>query len=366
MTTARAERAAERLALLRGIVRRCSSYHDAYARLGNVGETWVSAKAVYRRHGLRIGDDLAAECGPPYPGMPTSSPEVVIVDDAPPETLPSEDIPVFVDDETYVTEAPTTPPPPPVGWTVEEPEERILFVPDVHVPFHDVVAWGVMMQVAKRLRPHRIVVLGDFLDFFQCSDHEKDPRRNTTVAADVAEAKVLLGELANLGADRLHFIEGNHEKRLRRYLMTRAPALLDSVDLPAMLGLREAGWTWTPYHEHLRIGDLHVTHDTGHAGATAAQRSSSDFMGSVVLGHTHRIGVHAFGNALGQRFVSAMFGWLGSVPEADYLPLVKRMKDWSHGFGIGYRMPSGHVALHAVPIVDGAAVVDGAVVRMAG
>ena len=161
-TSPRTEAQLERLARLRSAVRASSSYHEAVSRLAVIGETWEKAARVYRRLGLRIHDDLNS--GPPYETRPNSQPPVEIVHDEPPETLPSLQIPVYCDE-------PATPAPAPaIGWMVEEPVERILFVPDTHVPFHDPIAWGVMMQAAKRLKPHRVVVLGDFLDFFQCSD----------------------------------------------------------------------------------------------------------------------------------------------------------------------------------------------------
>ncbi len=251
----------------------------------------------------------------------------------------------------------------PLGWRFTDSEERILFVPDCHWPYCDRAAWGVMLRCAAKIRPTRIVVLGDFLDFFQCSSHDSDPRRYTSVQSDLQSANRALDELDSLGATHKHFIEGNHEFRLLKYLWKRAPALLESMKLPELLRLGDRQWTWTPYRQHLQVGDVWVTHDTGHAGAWAHQRSGNDFMASTVIGHTHRLATLSFGNSLGQRFVTAMFGWLGSVPEADYLHMAKRMKDWSHGFGIGWQY-NGHVHLQAVPIVNYSAVLGGEVVAL--
>lgn len=374
MAASRAERAAERLELVRGILRRCRNWHEAHAALANAGLTYDAAKNMYRRIGLRISDDLGAQFRPPYNPGPQSRPPVHIVDDIPPDTMPSAaepdlDIPVDVEDPYSGEEHPTTPPPPPVarnvGWAVEEPTERLLLVPDTHTPHHDPVAWGVMMQAARRFRPTRIVILGDFLDFYQVSDHEKDPARCTSIAHDLEVANGLLDQLDSLGATRKDYVSGNHEFRLTRYLWTKAPALLSSVRLPELLKLQERGWSWTPYREHLRIHDLWVTHETGHAGQWAHHRSAADFMGSVVIGHTHRIGQVSFGNALGERFTATMCGWLGSPVAADYMHAAKKARDWSHGFGLGW-VVGGRVIVQPVPIVDRSAVVDGAVVRMAG
>lgn len=348
-----------RVGRIREAVRSSPTYHDAIAKLAQVGETWDNARHALKRVGVRIQDDLGAGLAPPYDVGPHSRPEVHVVDDEePPQTLSSEDVPLFVRDSQIANR-------PGVGWTVEEPEERILFVPDTHVPFHDAVAWGVMMQAARRFKPTRIVILGDFLDFMQASTHDSSPERRTSIKHDVDMANELLDQLDSLGATSKAYCEGNHEFRLTRYLWAKAPALLASVKLPELLRLQERGWSWTPYREHLRIHDLWVTHETGHAGAWAHHRSAADFMGSVVIGHTHRIGQVAFGNALGQRFTATMCGWLGSAEGADYMHASKKARDWSHGFGLGW-VVGGRVVVQPVPIVDRAAVVDGAVVRMAG
>lgn len=277
------------------------------------------------------------------------------------------DIPVDWDEPHPADDEPATLPgsqPVPVGWAFEAPLERILFIPDCHFPYVDRLAWALMLQCARRFRPHRIVVLGDFLDFYMVSDHDKDPRRVSQLADEVAEGNAALDELDALGADKRHFIAGNHEARLSRYLTTRAPALLDTVKLEELLHLGERGWTYTPFLESLRIGDLAATHACENAGMNAHRQAAGLFMGSVVIGHTHRIAVDQFG-AHGRSHTASMFGWLGSAPEATYLSTARKARYWSLGFGLGWMAADGTVHTQAVPIVDYTAVVNGEVVRLA-
>jgi len=358
-TSPRTEAQLERLARLRSAVRASSSYHEAVSRLAVIGETWEKAARVYRRLGLRIHDDLNS--GPPYETRPNSQPPVEIVHDEPPETLPSLQIPVYC-------EEPATPAPQPaIGWTVEEPVERIIFVPDAHFPHVDRVAWGVMLAAARRFRPDTIVVLGDFVDCFTVSQHRKDPRRGTQLEDEIDSAKEGRAELDALGAKRKVFIQGNHETALYRYLCDRAPALLDSVHIEQLLGLPQNGWEFVKHGTSFRIGDLYVTHDVnGTAGANAHEKAARTHMRSCIVGHTHRIGYKVFGNTHGERFLALHVGWLGSPLEATYSHDAEKSANWAHGFGIGWKLASGRVIVQPVPIVDRAAVVDGAVVRMAG
>jgi predicted phosphodiesterase len=237
--------------------------------------------------------------------------------------------------------------------------KRVLFVPDTHVPYHDQRAWALLMHFAREWKPHIIVLLGDFADFYAVSAHDKNPLRVRSLAEEVRQVREALDELESLGAERLVYVQGNHEQRLERYLMTKAPELFDSVTCPGVLNLDLSKWEWVPYREHARIGKIFVTHDTGTAGATAHQKSQADFQDNVVIGHTHRMAYSIHGSAHGVPHVAAMFGWLGDRLQTDYMHSIKAARDWALGFGIGYMQPSGVMHLTPVPLVDYTCVVDG-------
>lgn len=274
------------------------------------------------------------------------------------ETIPAPapDIPVHWDDSDEKTE-PGLPP-----TETRHPSEltRILFVPDTHRPFHDRVAWAVMLAAARGFQPHEIVVLGDFVDCYSISDHDKDPSRCERLADEVADAKRGLRELRALGAERHYYTAGNHEFRIER-LIGRMPALhgLSGISLREMLSLEADGWHLTPYRQYLKLGKLYITHDTGDAGLYAHVRAGAVFEHNVVIGHTHRMATYFWGNATNETHIAAMFGWLGSVPAASYEHEIRKRKNWQHGFGVGYREADGTTHLQAVPIINGRCVLNG-------
>ena len=235
--------------------------------------------------------------------------------------------------------------------------ERILFVPDTHAPYADEAAWALMLAAARKWRPHRVVVLGDLADFYAVSDHSHDPARKLNLKWEVGEVNKKLEDLDSLGATFKHFIEGNHEDRLRRHLAQHSPAMFDMFDIPGLFRLAERGWTHTPYGQAFKIGHLYATHDEGSCGVTAHIKARGTFTGNVAIGHTHHMGVDYLGNARGETHVGVAFGWLGDVASIDYKSRVKA-KQWSHGFGIGHRF-GDDVHLQACPIVNGRVVVDG-------
>lgn len=238
--------------------------------------------------------------------------------------------------------------------------EKILFIPDCHVPYHDKNAFNLMLKAAEVFKPDHVIILGDFADFYGVSSHSKDPNRALRLVEEVADVKAALDRVKALGAKTNTFVAGNHEDRLERYLRDKAPELFNFISIPKILELKEKGFAYTPYKQSHRIGKMNVTHDAGTAGRYAHYKSLDTFQHNVIIGHTHRLGYAVEGNAQGERHVTAMFGWLGDVKEIDYMHQVKAAKDWTLGFGIGYLEPkSGTVYLTPVPIVKGTCLIEG-------
>lgn len=238
--------------------------------------------------------------------------------------------------------------------------KTILFIPDTHRPYHDKRAWNLVLEVGDFLNPDIVVCLGDFADFFSVSSHSKDPKRAFKLDDEIADVRVGLNELKSLGADEKIFIAGNHEDRLSRYMMDRAPELDSFVSIPEILQLDKGGWTYIPYREDVKIGKIYLTHDVGSAGRGSVYKCMDAYQHSNITGHTHRMAYVVEADAAGQSKVAAQFGWLGDVEAADYMHRMKARKDWTLGFGIGYLdTKTGVVYITPVPIVDYTCVVNG-------
>jgi predicted phosphodiesterase len=241
--------------------------------------------------------------------------------------------------------------------------QRVLFVPDTHVPYHDKEAFGLMLKAGKSFKPDVIAVLGDFADFYSVSSHSKDPRRVRDLESELTDVNAALDQLDALGATRKIFVSGNHEDRLERYLQDKAPELFNIVKIPELFRLKARGWEYVPYKHDIQLGKLWLTHDVGTAGVNAHRDALSSYQSNCLIGHTHRIGYAVVGNARGVPHLGAMLGWLGDFSTVDYMHRVKARRDWAHGFGIGYMEPSGVVHVTPVPIVKGRVVIEGRMVR---
>lgn len=238
--------------------------------------------------------------------------------------------------------------------------EKILIIPDTHVPFEDGAAFAVLMAAARVFRPDTIVFLGDFADFCSVSFHPRTLGvRGYTLEEEVAAVNARLDEVEALGASRVVFVKGNHEHRLERYLSEKAPELFGLVDTAALFRFTARGWSVVEYRHHLKIGKMHFTHDVGHAGIYAHRQSRMAYEGNVVIGHVHRCSMEVAGTSKGPSHVGIALGWLGDKKAIDYMHAAKASQ-WTLAFGIAYHeRDTGNVHVVPIPIVDYRCVIEG-------
>lgn len=238
--------------------------------------------------------------------------------------------------------------------------KRVLFVPDSHHPFVSKSAWACLLRAARKFKPDITVILGDFADCYSVSSHSKDPKRAGNFKSELDAVKKALRELrAAVGDGEIHYIFGNHEDRYDRFLAQKAPELSGVASLEELLGLDNLDITTTPYKQHFKLGRLYMTHEVGKAGKYAHYDAQAAFEGNVVIGHTHRLGYAVVGSARGKPHLGAMFGWLGDIESVDYMHRIRALRDWSHGFGVGYLDSEGNIHCQPVPIINGRAIIEG-------
>lgn len=214
--------------------------------------------------------------------------------------------------------------------------KRVLFVPDLHAPYHHALAWKLALKCAKKLRPDVVVVLGDWFDCYSISRYSKDPARKANLLEELQIGSLLLTqlEMATPNAAR-HFVYGNHEKRLQDFIANAAPQLHGLVSLSDVLDLPGRGWAEVPYGRGMRLGATYITHDVGNAGIRAHAQARDCVGRGVVIGHTHLMSVE-YRESVGRSGVAiaAMFGTLADRSKADYAHEAKAHL-WTLGIGVG-------------------------------
>jgi hypothetical protein len=185
-------------------------------------------------------------------------------------------------------------------------DARAVIVGDVHVPNQDKKTLDVFNKILRYLVERdtgklELIIGGDFLDCYDISTFPKT--ENKEFADEIEEGhRVLANWRKILGKRKITYVTGNHEFRLRKYLVNEAPALhnvMPSVD--ELLRLKELDIKWVDLPEHLSsFKDVYTDwHGVliGHFNkynrnsAYTAKALVDDKGVSIVQGHTHRAGV---------------------------------------------------------------------------
>jgi predicted phosphodiesterase len=244
--------------------------------------------------------------------------------------------------------------------------ETVLFVGDMHIPYHSVDAWDHYLRVIKALKPDLVVQVGDQGDMHAASKHGRRPGApkhdlETEVKALRKEQKRFETACAY---GRLKMLEGNHDIRLALRMLDRVPEF-SSVVTPTVRQLYGMGGhvETHPYQELVHIGPVAVVHDVGKSGKMATHDALAAAEQCIVQGHTHRGECVYGGNLGGTKHFAMTVGWGGdpNSPAFSYASAVTR-RSWAHGLG-WMRLIEGVYFAAFCPRVNGKIVVEGRTIR---
>lgn len=209
-----------------------------------------------------------------------------------------------------------------------------VFVPDLHAPHHDQRAVNTLIEFIRYFKPEHLIFLGDGFDFYQLSRFDKHPSRLLKLGDDIKDGIDCIKSICDAAPKAIKtMVEGNHERRLYKYLCGH-PELtgLDVLAPENLLGLSELGIRWVPEEEVFEHHGFVVTHGTRvskHSGMSA--KSELEKWGvSGISGHTHRIGRYNLSNYGGDHV------WFeaGCLCQLNPCYVVGR-PNWQHGFAVG-------------------------------
>ncbi len=217
--------------------------------------------------------------------------------------------------------------------------KKALIIPDCHIPSEDKKAYSLMLKVAKALKVDEIVILGDFADFYAVNSHGTHPQVIPMIIDEVEAVKKRLDQLDEMfpKAKKI-YIEGNHEFRLERFLLQKAPALFGVTSTEHLLDInRRKNWKfirYAPNQSHKVLGSkLKARHEPL---ASSAKATAAKALTSLVYGHIHRIEESHIVGLDGTNHVCFSVGWLGDKSYDKIFGYVKTHHQWQLGFGLVY------------------------------
>lgn len=197
--------------------------------------------------------------------------------------------------------------------TWEKPLLAVV-VSDQQAPYHDPVLHELFCAWLDENRPDRGVINGDLIDLPDVSRHRNNPNRPATVRECIQTGYDLArGYVENSPGCEWDFIPGNHDERIRNFLIDFAPEIYDVPratppgqdqeepvwDLSFLMRFDELGIEYVDPdgkydqaqvklspHLAVRHGWLAVK------GAAESARKTLEHLGySIIVGHTHRQGI---------------------------------------------------------------------------
>lgn len=245
-----------------------------------------------------------------------------------------------------------------------------VIVNDVHGSMMDRAAVLAFLGDLERWKPDEIVLNGDIVECggFLAAHHTLSYVGQTTYSFqdDIAAGNWFLDEIQKAAPSaQIHFIEGNHEDRVERWVVDQtmrhqrdSEFLRGLVSPEYLLKLKERGIIYYRRSEThvpglppgwVKLGKVFFVHELG-GSKNAARDSVTKTAGNVVYAHTHR-----------EDSASVVLPAVGLVKAwnpgclCQMQPLWQHSKptDWSHGYGVQVIASSGNFLHLNIPIVDG-------------
>ena len=163
-----------------------------------------------------------------------------------------------------------------------EDNSRILFISDLHIPFHHEDSFDFLRHLKQKYNPTRVICLGDELDKHSLSYHEHDP--NGYSAGHELEVSIpYIKELEEI-FPKMDIIESNHGSLVWRKAKTNGIPKHYIKSYNDVLGVGE-GWSWS--------FDLTLTLPNGqqcyvhHGKSSDILKMSQTMSMNAVSGHFH-------------------------------------------------------------------------------
>ena len=217
---------------------------------------------------------------------------------------------------------------------------------DLQIPFHDVKVLDAVLALTVGIKPDGVILNGDVVDCYSLSEFDKDPATEASLTREITDAAQLMARLK--GIPEKWWLGGNHEDRLRRVLWQNPKfASIEKLDFPKLFDLETYGFKWKPYGGTLKLASLLVTHGSmvlKHSGWTAREHFIK-YGTSVLIGHTHRLGVYYRTNSKGVH-ASYENGCLCKLT-----PEYAQAVDWQQGFSVVH-LDGNYFNVQQIPIIN--------------
>ena len=176
---------------------------------------------------------------------------------------------------------------------------EILILSDIHLPFHDQESLSVAIDYGMERQPDVVLLNGDILDCYDISRFNKEQDR-PSIVDELQMGKEFLTLLRQAFPDaRIIYKLGNHEERLRNYILNNAPEFgnLAALELHVLLGFEELKIERVD-RAIVKAGKLNILHghEMGEAIFSPVNPARGFFLkakANTLVGHYHQSSHHS-------------------------------------------------------------------------
>lgn len=243
------------------------------------------------------------------------------------------------------------------------PYKLVVIANDFQIPFHDKKALKLFLLFLEEEQPDWLILNGDFMDFWEISKFDLNPKAGKAFLKEIKMGRRILEEFRQLlPKAHITWLEGNHEFRLRQYLISHAKELygLPGLSVQELFRLDEVTIEYLPCRaslsrfsdNYLKVGDLYVGHwdKVAKHGGYAAKALVEEKGVSILQGHTQRFGAHARTTVDGRVLLGIENSSMCSMQ-----PTYVTHPNWQLGFSVLYHhVRSGVVQWYPILIRDSA------------
>lgn len=168
---------------------------------------------------------------------------------------------------------------------VKQDNSRILIIPDQHAPYHHKDAIDFLIAVAAKLKPTRVINLGDETDGHALSMHDSDPSLDSA-GVELSKAREFIGALERV-FPVMDVCHSNHGSLVyRRAFKSGIPAeYIKSYREILFPDGRGQGWDWREKHRITLPNGEDVIFQHQSSGDTL--NNAAHERASIVEGHEH-------------------------------------------------------------------------------
>lgn len=230
---------------------------------------------------------------------------------------------------------------------------NILFLSDIHLPYHDIHALTLALNYGKEKGVNTIYLNGDIMDCYKASFHEQDPKKRD-MGHEFDVCRQFLDLLKKeFPKAKIFFKQGNHEARWERFLRVKAPIVLDMEEfrLEVILKLREKGIEWIPNSQLVKAGKLNMIHGNEYKGGGGINVARTLWLragDNVIAGDKHKTQTGLKTNIDNKVVGTWSVGCLCEL-NPDYMVF----NEWNLGFAHIEIFNSGEFAVHNKQIING-------------